>query len=263
MAVRPTRVRRLRIHRAIQATTFAVSITLVGATWFVASRTHVTLVVGGHAESVSTNSAERPGAPPERGHHPRRERPGGTAVGDGARRRHDRGGESRARRAGRELRLGFDVRVGGRPVNQVPTDVGVWTVEGASSGPAARIAAELAEASASAVDIGTSPVVSVRAVVAGKVHDVLTNARTTGELLSAMGITPGVHDRVRPSSSTPLHVGSTVVVDRVQILTRELRRSIPYATRTLWTTRAPGRSGRPRLARAWRGSRSSRNGSSW
>ncbi len=112
-------------------------------------------------------------------------------------------------------------------------------MEGASSGPAARIAAELAEASASAVDIGTSRVVSVRAVVAGKVHDVLTNARTTGELLSAMGITPGVHDRVRPSSSTPLHVGSTVVFDRVQILTRELRRSIPFATRTLWTTELP------------------------
>jgi rare lipoprotein A len=82
-------------------------------------------------------------------------------------------------------------------------------------------------------------VVGVRAVVAGKVHDVLTNARTTGELLSAMGITPGVHDRVRPSSSTPLHVGSTVVVDRVQILTREFRRSIPFASRTLWTTEMP------------------------
>jgi hypothetical protein len=117
--------------------------------------------------------------------------------------------------------------------------VGVWTMEGASSGPAARIVAELAEASASAVDIGTSPVVSVRAVVAGKVHDVLTNARTTGELLSAMGITPGVHDRVRPSSSTPLHVGATVVFDHVQILTREIRRSIPFATWTLWTTALP------------------------
>ena len=192
MAVRPTRVRRLRIHRAIQATTFAVSITLVGATWFVASRTHVTLVVGGHAESVSTNSANVRELLLNEGITLDAERPGGTAVGDRARRRHDRGGESRARRAGRELRLGSDVRVADIAVNQAPTGVGVWTVEGASSGPAARIAAELAEASASAVDVGTSPVVSVRAVVAGKVHDVLTNARTAGELLSAMGITPGV-----------------------------------------------------------------------
>jgi hypothetical protein len=131
------------------------------------------------------------------------------------------------------------VELQGITVNQVPTGVGVWTVEGASSGPAATIAAELAGASASAVDIGTSRVVSVRAVVAGKVHDVFTNARTTGELLSAMGITPGVHDRVRPSSSTPLHVGSKVVFDRVEILTRELRRSIPFATRTLWTAELP------------------------
>ena len=126
-------------------------------------------------------------------------------------------------------------------VNPVPTGVGVWVVEGASSGPAARIAAELAEASASADNIGTSPVVSVRVVVAGKVHDVLTNARTTGELLSAMGITPDAHDRVQPSPSTPLHVGARVVFDRVRILTRELRRSIPFATRTTWTTElAPG-----------------------
>ena len=53
MAVRPTRVRRLRIHRAIQATTFATSIALVGGVWFMAARTHVTLIVGGHAESIS------------------------------------------------------------------------------------------------------------------------------------------------------------------------------------------------------------------
>jgi len=56
LAVRPTRVRRLRIHRAIQATTFATSIALVGGVWFMAARTHVTLIIGGHAESISTNS---------------------------------------------------------------------------------------------------------------------------------------------------------------------------------------------------------------
>ena len=121
-------------------------------------------------------------------------------------------------------------------VNPVPTGVGVWVMEGASSGPDARIAAELAEASASVDSIGTSPVVSVRVVVAGKVHDVLTDARTTGELLSAMGITPDAHDRVQPSPSTPLHVGARVVFDRIRILTRDLRRSIPFATRTTWTT---------------------------
>jgi uncharacterized protein YabE (DUF348 family) len=239
LAVRPTRVRRLRIHRAIQATTFAVSITLVGATWFVAARTHITLVVGGRAESISTNSENVRELLQVEGitldGSDRVVPPLATALADGMTVVVSPAPGAPDTLSSSSAKFGLEDIA----VNQVPTGVGVWTVEGASSGPAARIAAELAEASASAVDIGTSPVVSVRAVVAGKVHDMLTNARTTGELLSAMGITPGVHDRVRPSSSTPLHVGSTVVFDRVQILTRELRRSIPFATRTLWTTAVP------------------------
>ena len=197
------------------------------------------MVVGGHAESISTNSENvrelllSEGISLEQSD--RVVPPLATVLADGM-----TVVVSPAPGAPDSLfRRGLDVELDGVTVYQAPTGVGVWTVEGASSGPVARIAAELAGASASADDIGTSPVVGVRAVVAGKVHDVLTNARTTGELLSAMGITPGVHDRVRPSSSTPLHVGSTVVVDRVQILTRELRRSIPYATRTLWTTELP------------------------
>ncbi len=239
MAVRPTRVRRLRIHRAIQATTFAVSIALVGGMWFVASRTHITLVVGGRAESISTNSENVRELLQVEGitldGSDRVVPPLATALADGMTVVVSPAPGAPDALSGSGSMFGPENIV----VDQVPTGVGVWTVEGASSGPAARIAAELAEASASAVDIGTSPVVSVRAVVAGKVHEVLTNARTTGELLSAMGITPGVHDRVRPSSSTPLHVGSTVVFDRVQILTRELRRAIPFATRTVWTTAVP------------------------
>ncbi|MGZ5301335.1 MAG: ubiquitin-like domain-containing protein [Actinomycetota bacterium] len=239
MAVRPTRVRRLRIHRAIQATTFAVSIAFVGATWFIAARTQVTLVVGGRAESISTNSENVRELLQVEGitldGSDRVVPPLATVLADGMTVVVSPAPAAPGALSRSSSTLGLEDLA----VNQVPTGVGVWTVEGASSGPAARIAAELAEASASAVDIGTSPVVSVRAVVAGKVHDVLTNARTTGELLSAMGITPGVHDRVRPSSSTPLHVGSTVVFDRVQILTRELRRSIPFVTRTFWTTSLP------------------------
>jgi hypothetical protein len=51
-----------------------------------------------------------------------------------------------------------------------------------------------------------------------------------------MGITPDAHDRVQPSPSTPLYVGARVVFDRVRIFLRELRRPIPFATRTTWTT---------------------------
>ena len=238
MAVRPTRVRRLRIHRAIQATTFVAGLALAGGVLFVAAQTQVTLIVGDHAESISTNSQNvrelLQGEGITLAWSDRVVPPLATVLADGMTVVVSPAPGAGARSGSRSTFGLEDIAV-----NQVPTDVGVWTVEGASSGPAARIAAELAEASASVVNIGTSPVVSVRAVVAGKVHDVLTNARTTGELLSAMGITPGVHDRVRPSSSTPLHVGSTVVFDRVQILTRELRRSIPFATRTLWTTELP------------------------
>ena len=239
MAVRPTRVRRLRIHRAIQATTFATSIALVGGMWFLAARTNVTLIVGGHAESISTNSQNVRELLQSEDitleHSDRVVPPLATVLADGM-----TVVVSPAPGAPDSLLVaGSTYEFDGVTVNLAPTGVGVWTVEGASSGPVARTAAELAGASASADGIGTSPVVGVRAVVAGKVHDVLTNARTTGELLSAMGITPGVHDRVRPSSSTPLHVGSTVVVDRVQILTREFRRSIPFASRTLWTTELP------------------------
>ena len=236
MAVRPTRVRRLRIHRAIQATTFVVGITLVGATWFVASRMHVTLIVGGHAESISTNSQNvrelLQGEGITLAGSDRVVPPLATVLADGMTVVVSPApvAPSLISSRGSTFDLGFDA------VNPVPTGVGVWVVEGASSGPAARIAAELAEASASVDNIGTAPVVSVAVVVAGKVHDVLTDARTTGELLSAMGITPDAHDRVQPPPSTPLHVGARVVFDRVRFLTRELRRSIPFATRTTWTT---------------------------
>jgi len=229
----------LRIHRVIQATTFATSIALVGGMWFLAARTNVTLIVGGHAESINTNSQNVRELLQSEDitleHSDRVVPPLATVLADGM-----TVVVSPALGApGSLLVAGSTYELDGVTVNLAPTGVGVWTVEGASSGPVARTAAELAGASASADGIGTSPVVGVRAVVAGKVHDVLTNARTTGELLSAMGITPGVHDRVRPSSSTPLHVGSTVVVDRVQILTRQFRRSIPFASRTLWTTELP------------------------
>ena len=127
-------------------------------------------------------------------------------------------------------------------VDQSFTGVGVWVVDGTSSGPGAMVAPVLVEASASTASVGSSPVVSVRAVVAGKVHDVLTNASTTGELLSAMGITPDVDDRVTPPPSTPLHDGSTVTFDRVSVVTRAVSRPLPYEARTEWTNElAPGR----------------------
>ena len=115
--------------------------------------------------------------------------------------------------------------------------VGVWVVEG-SSRPVAKIAGQLVEGSPSASGAGIASVVAVRAVVMGKVHDVLTNAATAGELLSAMGITPDADDRVRPSPSTPLHVGSRIRFDQVRVFTKNVDAPIPFTTGTTTSTRA-------------------------
>jgi hypothetical protein len=70
----------------------------------------------------------------------------------------------------------------------------------------------------------------------GKVHDVLTNAATAGELLSAMGITPDADDRVQPSPSTPLHVGSLIRFDQVRVFTKNVNAPIPFTTGTTTST---------------------------
>ena len=114
------------------------------------------------------------------------------------------------------------------------SDVGVWVMEG-TSGPWSKIAAQLVEGSPSASGAGNAPVVAARAVVMGKVHDVLTNAATSGELLSAMGITPDADDRVQPSPSTPLHGGTRIRFDRVRVFTRDVDSPIPFTTGSSYT----------------------------
>jgi uncharacterized protein YabE (DUF348 family) len=111
-----------------------------------------------------------------------------------------------------------------------PTGVGVWVVAGTSERFVSPDADRLVESSISASSAGTSPAVSVRAVVSGKVHDVLTNAGTAGELLSAMGITPDADDRVQPPPSTPLHPGAVVTYERVDVLTRLEATTVPFRT---------------------------------
>ena len=113
-----------------------------------------------------------------------------------------------------------------------PEDVGVWVVEG-TGGPWSKIAGQLAEGSPSASGAGNASAVAVRAVVMGKVHDVLTNAATSGELLSAMGIAPDTDDRVRPSPSTPLHAGIRIRFDRIRILRKDVDSAIPFTTGTV------------------------------
>jgi hypothetical protein len=113
--------------------------------------------------------------------------------------------------------------------------VGVWVVEGIT-GPWSKIAGQLVEGSPSASGAGKTSVVAVRAVVMGKVHDVLTNAATAGELLSAMGITPDADDRVQPSPSTPLHEDSRIRFDQVRVFTKNVNAPIPFTTGTTTST---------------------------
>ena len=171
MAVRATRVRRLRIRQAIQRSTLAVGVTALSASLF-----QLQTAAGERAETGTTPVSVQQATSP---------------------------------------------------------DVGVWVMERASSGRP-RTGTEFAEAYAFAPSVGTSSAVVARVVVTGKVHDVLTNATTAGELLSAMGINPDADDRVLPSLRTPLHPGATVRFDRVRVLTRRVHRSIPPTTRTTY-----------------------------
>ncbi|HEX7247664.1 MAG TPA: RlpA-like double-psi beta-barrel domain-containing protein [Actinomycetota bacterium] len=130
---------------------------------------------------------------------------------------------------------------GGAPmVFESPTDVGVWVMAGTSL-TSADMAGRLVESDSSASSVGTSPVVPAQVVVLGKVRDVLTNAGTVGELLSAMGIKPDADDRVRPSPETPLHPGTTLRFDEVRVVTKLEAIRIAFDVHTEYTSRlTPG-----------------------
>ncbi|MBA3765132.1 MAG: DUF348 domain-containing protein, partial [Actinobacteria bacterium] len=132
---------------------------------------------------------------------------------------------------------------GAATIFESPTDVGVWVMAGTGL-DSVDMTDQLVESDFSASSAGTSPVVSVQVVVLGKVRDVLTNADTIGDLLSAMGIQPDADDRVRPSAQTPLHdgtTGTTVRFDEVRIVTKLEAIKIAFDVHTEYTPRmTPG-----------------------
>ena len=219
MAVRATRLRRLRIRQAVRAAT-AVSVLAVAALSYLAISKQVTLVVEGRPEAIRTMSANV----------------GQLLVGEGI---DLAAGLSVEPPPATRLADGMTVTVDSlaelRAVAGRTSGVGVWVVEGIT-GPWSKIAGQLVEGSPSASGAGIASVVAVRAVVMGKVHDVLTNAATAGELLSAMGITPDADDRVQPSPSTPLHVGSLIRFDQVRVFTKNVNAPIPFTTGTTTST---------------------------
>jgi rare lipoprotein A len=96
-----------------------------------------------------------------------------------------------------------------------PREMGVWAVEGMSERMLNFLNAPTGDGSYVVTPAGFRPrhVVPASVVVKGKLHDVLTNADTVGELLSAMGIEPDGNDHVAPAAQAPLSTRSVRYVD--------------------------------------------------
>jgi uncharacterized protein YabE (DUF348 family) len=211
------------MHRAYQGATLVVGLALVAGVAYTAFTKHVTLVVDGRPQGIRTTSGNVQDllgsegisltsgvlvAPPP-----------GTALADGM---------TVVVSPAPGLPEGaFATPLG--TVYQSPADVGVWAVIGTGGLADAR---RLVESSGSASSAGSPPAVAVQTVVSGKVHDVLTNADTAGDLLTAMGIEPDANDRVRPSLSTPLYPGLVLRYDRVRVVTRIEAVTIPHGIQT-------------------------------
>jgi uncharacterized protein YabE (DUF348 family) len=225
MPVRPTRVRRLRARKAM-GNAMLVGVLIAAGVTYVAIQKTVTLVVDrGRPEAVRTMSSsvgdllDAQGilvgsgdvvTPPQH-----------TSLADGM-----------------TVFVERDGIAGRFPGLQ---DVGVWVMEGATA-PLTMLASRDAENWFSAGGPGgSSHVVTASVVVQGKDHDVVTNAGTVGELLSAMGIAPDRDDRVLPSLKTPLHDEMRVRYDRIVFRVRDVRVPIPHTTYTNYTdTMDPG-----------------------
>src|SRR5262245_35268208 len=239
MPVRPTRVRRLRARKAMGNAMLGGVLLAAGVTYVAIQKT-VTLVVDrGRPEAVRTMTAnvgelldaegilvgsEDVVTPPQH-----------TALADGMTVFVERDGITGM------LGDGWQGSEIGPGAVGSQTGVGVWVTEGATA-PPVMLATRHAESWLSAEDPGgSSHVVTARVVVLGKDHDVVTNAGTVRELLSAMGIAPDRDDRVLPSLSTPLHDRARVRFDRISFRTRDVRVPIPYTTSTTYTdTLDPG-----------------------
>ena len=228
--VRPSRLRRLRIQRALQVAVLATGTLLVGTALSLAWHKNVMLVVAGTPQSVRTTSSSvgdllrSEGVPLSLGLQV--QPPPGTALADGM--------TVMVSQPPGMPADAFTAAVG-------PHGVGVWVVEQPGGGLFGKAALPLGQAAALEA-VGTSSV-SVRAVVSGKVHDVSTNASTVGALLSAMGIEPDADDRVVPPPSTPLIPGITVRYDLVEVKDVRQFHVIPYGVHTEYTSRmVPGTS---------------------
>src|SRR6266540_4732213 len=220
MLVRPTRVRRLRIRRATGNVAFVVAILAVGSL-YLALEKNVTLVVDGHPQAVRTLSSNVGQLLSARG-----------IVMDVE--------GSVAPPAATPLADGMTVVVDTSGLRQAAAGVGVWVVDGVT-GSSAKLAVQRENWFSAGEPVGPTRIVDARVVVKGKTHDVLTNAATVRELLSAMGIEPDGSDRVLPPPRTPLLDGASVRFVDIDLRTRRVVVPIPSHTLTSYSaTLTPG-----------------------
>jgi uncharacterized protein YabE (DUF348 family) len=221
MLVRPARVRRLRIRKATGNAALVVALLAVGSLYLVLEK-NVTLVVNGQPQAVRTLSSNVGQLLDARG-----------IIVDGQ--------DYLAPPRATPLADGMTVVVDTGGLLQAASGVGVWVVDGVT-GPSAKLAIQHTENWFSAGEpVGPTRIVDARVVVKGKAHDVLTNAATVRELLSAMGIEPDGSDRVLPPPRTPLLDGGSVQFVDIDVRTRHVMESIPFHTLTAYSARlTPG-----------------------
>jgi uncharacterized protein YabE (DUF348 family) len=233
MRVRPSRVRRLRIRKAIGNVALASAVLATAGAYLAIQKT-VTLVVEGRPQAVRTMSSsvgellESEGIVLDLASGDLVVPPTATPLVDG-------------------MTVFVDRGLTTAVPSWTPPDVGVWVVDGVSGPSAMRVARVTEDWSSASGPVGRQAVSAAHVVVMGKDHDVITNAGTVGELLSAMGIAPDRNDRVRPSPSTPLTSARTIRYDAIDVRIREVRISIPYTTLTQYTDDL--RPGRARILR--------------
>lgn len=219
MGVRPSRVRRLRIRKVVGNAALAGAVFAVGISYLAVQKT-VTLIVEGRPEAVRTMSASVGELLDAQG----------IVLGSG-----DLVIPSPATPLADGMTVVVDRGFVTASTLSSPADVGVWVMEGMPE-PHTVLAARRIESWFSAGEpVGSSGVAAVRVVVMGKDHDVLTNAATVRELLSAMGIEPDRDDRVLPSPGAHLEAGATVRYDRIERRVREVEVPIPHTTFTVYS----------------------------
>jgi uncharacterized protein YabE (DUF348 family) len=215
MRVRPMRLRRLRVRKAIGSGVVAAVALATGA-GYVALTKDVTLVVDGRTASVRTMSA----------------RVGDLLTSEGIVLSSEDVVVPTTRtplQDGMTVFVDLDVLGARRFAPRVAKGVGVWVMAGGGSFATKLVRGGSPEGSLSASTAsGSARIVNARVVVMGKDLDVLTNAGTVHELLSAMGIDPDRRDRVLPSPGTPLHPGIEIRYVRVDVRASNVRVPIPY-----------------------------------